>query len=96
MAVSEASLRWHLRSAVDAYQRQRVRDKLPPVPGLDDFAEYGPRLLDPARAARKLGISERSLRRRVAAGDIEPVRVGRLVRFTPEQLAARSGQKLAG
>lgn len=44
-------------------------------------------LVSASEAARWLGISERSLRRRVAAGEIEPVRIGRRVSYDPAVLA---------
>lgn len=39
------------------------------------------RLLSTIEAARLLGVSERTLRRRAAAGELEAVRIGRSVRF---------------
>lgn len=56
----------------------------PPVADLD--------LLDAQRAARRLGISRRTLERRVAAGDVVPVRVGRRVLFRPSDLADLIGR----
>ncbi len=58
---------------VDAATRQRVRMA---------------RLLSPADAAAVLGISERTLRRRVADGTLPARHVGRLVRFDPHDILA--------
>ena len=43
-------------------------------------------LLDIGRAARRLGISRRTLERRIADGTVRPVRIGRRVLFRPADL----------
>lgn len=66
------------------------RSEVAPTPGPGDRGATdgsAPPLLLPAPgAARRLGISERSLRRRVAAGDLTRVRIGRRVLYDPAEL----------
>jgi excisionase family DNA binding protein len=44
------------------------------------------RLLDTAELAKILGVSERTVRRRVKDGLIPVVRIGKLVRFNPDHI----------
>lgn len=47
----------------------------------------GPGLLKPKDAAKSLAISERSLWSLTASGEVQAVRIGRAVRYSPEALA---------
>lgn len=44
------------------------------------------RLLTKSEAAAQIGVSDRSLQRHIAAGDIAVVRIGRMVRIDPAEL----------
>jgi excisionase family DNA binding protein len=55
--------------AAPSGQQRPQLDHNPPLPE--------PLLVDYREAARRLGISERTLRRRVASGDLRAVRIGR-------------------
>jgi excisionase family DNA binding protein len=52
----------------------------------DAFNRHEALLLRPREAARMLGISERTLRRRVAQGAVTAVRSGGLLRFRVDDL----------
>lgn len=66
----------------------------------DAAAEASPfKLLDTNEAAAVLGIGRRTLQERVESREIGCVRIGRAVRFHPDDLAAfieRNRQKAAG
>ena len=50
--------------------------------------ESGRRLLTVQEAARALGMGYSTLRRRIAAGELEAIRLGRSRRIRPEELDA--------
>lgn len=50
------------------------------------------RLPSMADFAAALGVSERTIQRRVAAGEIRTVRVGRTVRVHPDEVARLTGE----
>lgn len=72
-----------LVSYLDALVERKVEERL-------HFQRQGlpNRLLSADDLAHYLGISLRSVRTRIAAGELIPVRIGRLVKFTPETVAA--------
>jgi excisionase family DNA binding protein len=46
-------------------------------------------------AAERLGISARTLRRLVDAGELRPIRIGALCRFSPDELESFVAKRLA-
>lgn len=57
-----------------------------PLPARDDSRDMDPALLDYPAVSRRLGVSERTVRRLVAAGALPAVRVGNAVRLHPDDL----------
>ena len=57
-------------------------DRVPPQP-LGDL----PALYKVDRAARWLGVAEKTIRRLIAAGDLAVVRIGRQIRISERELA---------
>ncbi len=57
------------------------------LPNVSDDRPAGPDdLLNTAGAAARLGVSARTVRRLVAAGQLHPVRIGRATRYRPADL----------
>jgi len=57
-----------------------------------DIDPRPPVLLTIRQCAKRLGISERSLHRRIADGTVRVIRLGRLVRIHPSELARLYGE----
>ena len=79
-----------LQSALAAAQRQAPDDRASPRPGgarrLSVVPNPAAGLMTTAEVATALRLSRRTVERRVAEGDLVPVRLGRAVRFDPAEV----------